>query len=1075
MSSEGSDTSADIDQDISSYFRHGAADSAPLSTIASAMMFGTILFATVGMATRSWLIGDNRALLVALNPRASSLNTKSFESLFALLFSFSVFGLILFVAYICEYHPPFPHSSKSYDRDEFFFLTAIMFLASAFTVTRNEKEAHPKGATMTSKKKKNLELIQEDDSASIFSTRSEYYIEAADTSPDNDVLNRNQTEEWKGWMQFIFLMYHYYHAEEVYNSIRIMITCYVWMTGFGNFSFFYLKGDYSFVRVIQMLWRLNFLVSFLCLTQGTTYILYYICPLHTYFFFMVYITMRVAKHVNYTKYGLRVKLACLALGIYFLWDLDSGLFSMLHMFLGTEPKLGATSGTMWEWYFRSSLDHWSTFLGMLFALNFPITSLFFRKLEAHSRMKCFIGKFVVGVALLAAFGIWLIGPFQNPKKEYNQTNAYYGFIPLMTFIYFRNLTPSLRSYSLNFLHEIGKTTLETYLMQHHIWLTSNAKSLLTIIPGWPKVNMLVVTIFYFFTSRKLYKLTLYLRGMLLPDDRNKCISSMFGLGTVVALFYAVAFVLQMTGHISLMAMAVVSIVCGFLLYQTVMDLTWTEFQEESNKEKQTDDNSPLPSQKKNDSESSIARMSPPIIGTMIVLIIGILWQGMAMTGAGKIKPLHAGCDAYVNDGMWIPVNGCNEESRGSLYREEGITSLATCNPNGGAFVWGWKETKSFTHCRFARRETKELKKTLRDRSVVFVGDSTTRNLFHATCRSLGIKKAGAYDASIQKHSDIAITIGDIEISFRWAPLAVDQLSVLKEFNEASTQSLDNQFDLIVMGGGAWDRLHVYATDEDQESHKSTVKLLTKEITASNALGSPVAWLIPTAINTAALNTEEKRDHMKEEDMEAIRAVYASLGILSSSAVVIDGPAFTKDRVHESYDGVHYPLQVYDAGAQILANSLDWVLPKKSVKMENNTPPSPGAMSQPFLGLMMLCFTAIALLFFDGFMGFSYAASFFVGGVMPSQLYEEAFYKLHKKMKLPNIPLSSNDSVASYSMVSKMSGSNGSSKMSNGSSKMRNDSSSTNGSNFKQRKKVSRSKDNTIDEEIASLLSNDNSK
>lgn len=26
-------------------------------------------------------------------------------------------------------------------------------------------------------------------------------------------------------MQFVFLLYHYYHAEEVYNSIRIMITC----------------------------------------------------------------------------------------------------------------------------------------------------------------------------------------------------------------------------------------------------------------------------------------------------------------------------------------------------------------------------------------------------------------------------------------------------------------------------------------------------------------------------------------------------------------------------------------------------------------------------------------------------------------------------------------------------------------------------------------------------------------------------------------------------------------------------------------------------------------------------------
>ena len=51
------------------------------------------------------------------------------------------------------------------------------------------------------------------------------YIRAKETKSCNDVLNRDQTEEWKGWMQFVFLIYHYYHAEEVYNSIRIMITC----------------------------------------------------------------------------------------------------------------------------------------------------------------------------------------------------------------------------------------------------------------------------------------------------------------------------------------------------------------------------------------------------------------------------------------------------------------------------------------------------------------------------------------------------------------------------------------------------------------------------------------------------------------------------------------------------------------------------------------------------------------------------------------------------------------------------------------------------------------------------------
>jgi hypothetical protein len=47
-------------------------------------------------------------------------------------------------------------------------------------------------------------------------------------------LNREQTEEWKGWMQVLFLLYHYFKASELYNAIRLFIAAYVWMTGFGG-------------------------------------------------------------------------------------------------------------------------------------------------------------------------------------------------------------------------------------------------------------------------------------------------------------------------------------------------------------------------------------------------------------------------------------------------------------------------------------------------------------------------------------------------------------------------------------------------------------------------------------------------------------------------------------------------------------------------------------------------------------------------------------------------------------------------------------------------------------------------
>lgn len=832
------------------------------------------------------------------------------------------------------------------------------------------------------------------------------------------------------------------------------------MTGFGNFSFFYLKNDYSFVRLVQMLWRLNFLVIFLCLSQGTTYILYYICPLHTYYFLMVYCTMRVAKNLNYSKYGLRLKLAVVAVIIFLVWDVDTGLFQMIHFpFVGRKPTIGATNGVMWEWYFRTTLDHWSTFLGMIFAANFPITSLFFRKLEALPTTKCWIGKGVIGVSLGLAFVAWLRGPFMLGKFEYNMTNSFFGFIPLITYIYFRNLTPTLRSYSLKLLHEIGKTTLETYLMQHNIWLTSNAKSLLVLVPGWPKMNMMVVTLIYFLTSRKLYKLTLFLRGMVLPNDPKTCRRSLTIMGGTILFFYGIAYYLHAIGFVSLKVVAVVSLVCGMFLYQTVMDTTWQSYAAMDSTDETSLADTFFSGNNFGD-ESTVAKVFPSVIGTMIILIIGITWQGMAVAGAGKIGPLNAGCGSIVNRGHWIPVDGCNEVARGFAHRNDGIQNFATCSPAGAGYTWGWETSKPSLHCRFTQRTVKELKKNLNHKRIGIVGDSMTRNLYHALCRQLGMADAGLYDAGGPKHVDITRTIDHTDVDFRWAPMATDQLQMMKDLNENAGKQDVSRYDLVIIGGGAWDQLHKFVDVKDVTAHSLTVSDLVEQMKSLKNMGVPVVWMTPTTINTPALNTPEKREHMTEEDMSNMRAVYDQLGVIKAVSFVVDGPSFSKDRVDESFDGVHYPPDVYSAGAQILANAFDWLIPEveESTKF---TAPEPGKMARPFLGLMMLCLCFIGLFFFDGFFGFSYLACLFIKGILPSDLYLEAFSALHAKSKLP--PLSF--------------GSGGDSMFSENTQKTKN----TNGVNVSTRKSTNASNRNRkrvsqksrpasdVDDEIAALL------
>ena len=287
------------------------------------------------------------------------------------------------------------------------------------------------------------------------------------------------------------------------------------------------------VRVVQMLWRLNFLVLLLMMTQGTTYMLYYICPLHTSYFVLTYLTMYTFQSINHTKWALRAKLFVVGLMIFAVWEMDWGLFDVVFFFVPTTPQMGGGSGARYEWYFRTSLDRWSTFLGMIFALNYPTSNRWLTEAAKMPLQKHLptVGIPAVGAVVLATW--WYRNIFMLGKLEYNSTNAFFAPIPLLCYIFLRNMHPTLRQWYSPALHLIGKTTLETYLMQHHVWLTSNAKTLLVLVPGMPKINFLFVSTLYYFLARELYRLTMSMRGMFLPDNKSACIRN---LATLVATF-----------------------------------------------------------------------------------------------------------------------------------------------------------------------------------------------------------------------------------------------------------------------------------------------------------------------------------------------------------------------------------------------------------------------------------------------------------------------------------------------------------------------------------------------------------
>jgi len=862
------------------------------------------------------------------------------------------------------------------------------------------------------------------------------------SSSTMNLMNIHQTLEWRGLLSACFLFYQltsadYYSVSPInsnintydnnedriniyYNISRVGISCFMFLTGYGHAMYFYARNNYCSGRLFQVLFRLNLSAFFLCAAMNRPYILYYACPLHTMAFLVTYGILKFQHHnLNYQqRYGLRFKLIFLAILIFVVWDLNTGLFDLLFTpFFSRTGTAAVPDGPLWEWYYHSHLHHWIMFAGIVFAVNYPVTTLLLQKMETLPHWYLIhLVKGITGLFFLVALWIFIKGPFLSAKYSFDSTHPYFTFLPVLAYIYFRNINSYMRQRHIKALKTIGKFSLEIFIFHHYFFLADHGNAVLVLVPGYPKCNVVVTALLLLLVARTTHNLTVILSAMMFPaDDDNKSIRSLATFFVTVLGFYCLAFTFNAVDLVGPATVTVGIILLGILLYKAIIDATWTEYKNVGRQLAGVEEN-----------ESVIAEVSPPIIGALVVMVLGISWYIVSVAGAsgGGHPPLPKLCENYVNDGMWVPVTACSEYQRGHDTRDLDMGAYyRDCDldgSGGAALHWGWKRTKPNLKCQFRSRNTVEMRNKLSHRMVVFIGDEMVRNLFHALCRLLGDTEAGMYDSSEAVHSEINKVFGTIRMEYKWAPLAYEQVAKMKDIRMKGNAGLKGP-DLIVVGGGALDRLHVWATDEDQESLNVAVQNLAKELDFSSATAT--VWCTPTTVNTPALNTDEKRNQMNEMAVSEVRKMYAELDVESSANFVLEGPAYTMGRVSESYDGRLYPRPVYDVGIQIIANGLDWLLPSSSgttttdtmMEEENGTfdPPATGVLSHPYFGLMMLLFGSIGLFFFDGYLGFSYLSSLLVRIISSSSYYssteeeqpetnflDEAYGLYHQRLKLP---------------------------------------------------------------------------
>lgn len=301
---------------------------------------------------------------------------------------------------------------------------------------------------------------------------------------DHHFLSRDQTDEWKGWMQLIILIYHYTGASKnlaIYKIIRLLVASYLFMTGFGHTAYFLAKNDYSLRRVTLVLIRLNLLSCLLPYIMHTDYLFYYFAPLSTFWFLVVYATLRTWRSRNTSTIFLLGKIG-------FSLVLTTAMIRVPGILEAIFSVLRSTCRIDWdvtEWRFRVLLDMYIVYTGMSAAIVFSRI----KGVPANNcRQPCrvFIQRHVrvirVSLVLVAACTLgtfWVISRRFSDKRQYNFWHPFIAHFPILAFILLRNVNQHLRNCYSSIFAWFGRCSLETFTLQFHIWLAGDTKGLLS--------------------------------------------------------------------------------------------------------------------------------------------------------------------------------------------------------------------------------------------------------------------------------------------------------------------------------------------------------------------------------------------------------------------------------------------------------------------------------------------------------------------------------------------------------------------------------------------------------------------
>ncbi|RMD43177.1 hypothetical protein DV735_g1961, partial [Chaetothyriales sp. CBS 134920] len=293
-----------------------------------------------------------------------------------------------------------------------------------------------------------------------------------------ELLPRQQSEEWKGWMQVAILLYHYFGMSRVlhvYRLIRILVGSYLFLTGYGHATYFLRTDDFSLRRVVSVLTRLNMLACILPFVMGSKYDMYYFPALSTFWFLVTWTVVprtsgTLAWHVILIRILVAIFCIELLLGLPGVWQKCAYFIHKAKV-----VDLDAT-----EFLFRLSLDRFVPYAGILAACANERG----RRLAPLSWRLPHLNRIAAVASLCLLVPYFLFLSKLNSKEEANRYHPFTEIVPILAFITLRNSHPTVRKYHSSMFSWVGRYSLETFVLQYHIWLAADAKKTLSI-SGFP--------------------------------------------------------------------------------------------------------------------------------------------------------------------------------------------------------------------------------------------------------------------------------------------------------------------------------------------------------------------------------------------------------------------------------------------------------------------------------------------------------------------------------------------------------------------------------------------------------------